>query len=392
MTAVVPFPFAPNWATAVKDVVEYKTQILPGLNGSEQRYRLRQIPRRKLSFDLAAIDSEVQTFDSLLWALQGGLFGVPWWPDGVLFSGSLAAGATAIAIDTTDRLFPLAGHVMVWSSSTLCEVQTVGSVSSGLVSCSPLSNSYVNPIVLPVFLGRIESSQDVERIVRRASRASVKFACEVQPSAARPSPPAASTTAYGFEVLDAVPNWTSPTQSVRRLLDVTDKGYGPILVVDRGGLSFQGQDFRWVLANRDEAAAFRNFLDRRQGRAAPFWVPTWREDLTLAQDAASGSAGIVVRDVGYASRMFPDAARRYIAIRTPAGGWIYRKVLSASAASGVETLGLDASNGVALPAGTVVSFLVLCRLDDDAAEIAWETSTVGQATLRLTEIPREAPA
>lgn len=383
------FPFEPDWERGVKESVEYMTKVLTARTGMEQRYRLRHIPRRKLSFDILPTDGEVQAFDTMLWSGQGKIFGVPWWPDGVRFSGSIAAGTTSIAIDTTNRLFKLAPLVMVWQSPSLCEVQTVQSVTGSVVNCSALANSYTNPLVLPVFQGRLESTQDVTRIVRGVSQASLKFSCEVGISDPRPAPPAAAVTAYGFEVLTAEPNWDGPSQSVRRILGRTDNGYGPVLVEDRGGVSFQSQPFRWFISSRAEAQELRDFFDRCVGRAVPFWVPTWREDLTLVQVAASGSSGIVVRDCGYTSRMFPDTARRYLAIRTPTNGWLYRKVLSASAAGGQETLTLDATHGVTLPVGTVVSFLTLCRLEDDAAEINWETTTIGQATTKHFEIPKE---
>jgi hypothetical protein len=188
-----------------------------------------------------------------------------------------------------------------------------------------------------------------------------------------------------------MPNWASPKQSSRRILSTFENDMAQPVVRDRGGVSFQAIDFRWFLNGRDKAAAFRDFVYRRAGSLVPFWVPTWREDLTVAQLANSGDSGIVVNACGYTSRMFPDRARRYIAIRN-GQSWIFRKVTSASSAGATETLTLDAQLGASISAGAVVSFLVLCRMSDDAASIDWQTTKFAEATTRFTELPKEVPA
>lgn len=375
----------------MRERIEYKTKILPARTGAEQRYKLRHRPRRSLAFDLLAMEGESQPFDAILWNRQGQLFGVPWWPEIVAYSGTLAAGTTTISVDTTNRLFRLAPMVMVWTSASTCEVQSVESVSDNLIACAPLSAEYVNPLVVPVFPGRLEPSQEVERLTSRIANAAVEFSCEVSIGDARPSP-ASMTQVYGYDVLEVEPNWNSPRSRSRRILSTFDNGVGPIVVRDRGGVSFQGQDFAWFLSGRSEIQALRDFIDRRAGALSPFWVRTGREDLTVAQQTTAGSTGILVKACGYTTRMFPDSARRYLAIQNPSGGWIYRKVTSSSAAGATETLGLDSTVGAVLPVGTSVSFLTLCRLEDDSTEIEWSNVVLAQATTKLTELPKEVPA
>lgn len=385
----VAFPFAPDWSAPVQERVEYLSSLYVARSGKEQRARLRNIPRRGLAFRVSTATAQ-QALGSLIWSRQGETLGVPWWPDAVRFSGTLSQGATTIAITTTNRLFAMASMVMVWESPNKCEIQAVESVSSSLVTCSALSRAYTDPLILPVFAGRMEPSQRIRRDTARLAVADVRFACEVMAGDPRPNPPT-PTQAYGFEVLPIRPDWQSPEQRADRILSRFDPGMGPIYIRDRADLSFQSQAFPWFLNGRASVQAFRDFMDRRAGRVTPFWAPTWRDDLTIVQDANSGSSGILIAECGYTSRMFPARARRYLAIRA-GDSLILRKVLSASSGEGGETLGLDAPHGVALPAGTPVSFLVLCRLDSDATEIDWSTTTFGQAETRFVEIPHEVPA
>lgn len=387
---IVLFPFDPDWSKNLKEVVEYATKSVQARNGKEQRYRLRKIPRRRVSFSLSLLDGQNQSFESLLWNRQAGVFGVPWWQDVVRYNGTLAAGSTTIAIDTTNRLFGLANMVMVWSSPTACEVQTIESVGSNLITCAALGANYTNPLIAPVFVGRLEPSQDRDYLTSRIATAEVKFACEVGEEDAAPNP-ASTTQVYGYDLLQVIPDWKEPSANARRNITKLDTGIGPITVLDRSGTSFQEIEFPWFLSGRSDIQQFRDFVDRRMGSLVPFWVPTWRADLVLDADAPSNSAAISVKACGYSSRMFPSTARRYLAIRTPTGGWIYRKATSASEVASSESIGLDSQLGVTLPAGTAVSFLVLCRLADDAAELDWKTAGIATAKTRFLELPREVP-
>jgi hypothetical protein len=355
----------------------------------EQRARLRKIPRRGLEYEISLPAG--RKLDSLLWAFQGETFGVPWWPDADRYSGTISAGTTTISCNTTNRLFGLSRLVMVWSSPDQCEIQDVSSVTDSLITCSAISGTYTNPLILPVFIGRMDASQDLSRVTSRFTQGRVRFACEVNADDPVPSvvPP---SLLYGNYVLDVRPDWQGPQQTARRILSRFDAGIGPVTVSDIGDLSFQSQGFQWFLHGRVKVQQFRDFVDLVGGAQVPFWVPTWRQDLILSQEAASNASAITIQSVRYSARMFPDRARRYLAIKSPSGGWIYRKATSASASGNEETLTLDAQNGVVLPVGTSVSFLTLCRLADDDAEIDWSTTEFGQATTRLVELPREVPA
>jgi hypothetical protein len=276
---------------------------------------------------------------------------------------------------------------VIWESPTKCEAVTISSATGTQINISATTQAYTNPLILPAFQGRLDSI-DASVLGLKASSASVKIQCEVSPTDTRPSP-GTPTQAYGLDVLTAEPNADGQRWASSRIVDRLDNGFGKVAVVDRGGVSFQSTDFNWFVNGRTEAKAYRDFIDRRAGRLVPFWVPTWREDLTLTQQAASGSQAILVQNCGYTTRMYPDVSRRYLAIRTPTNGWIYRKVTSSADTGATETITLDATHGVTLPAGTIVSFLTLCRLADDAAEIDWETPIFGQATTRHMELPKE---
>lgn len=393
--SIVLFPFQPNWKDGVREKVEYLTTLVgPSRTGNEQRFRRRAIPRRSLAFSLLTMETqEFQALQSLLWRRQAGIFGVPFWPEAIQATATVAAGATTISVSSVaNRLFSLAPLVMIWTSWNTCEVQTLQSVAGGVLTVGAVSATYQGlPWIVPVFPGRLQDSQELDLLTSRIGTAKVQFACEVGFEDPAPSPPA-ETLVYGYRVLQAMPNWKSaPNQKLARVLSRLDNGVGPVAVEDKAGIGFGSQAFQWWMSSHAAVQSLRDFFDSRMGRLVPFWVPSWREDLTLSTTTTAGDTAIQVNACGYTSGMFPDASRRYLVLWKTDGSMIFRKVTSASVAGAVESLGLDSAIGAVLPAGSPVSFLTLCRMDADDLEIAWKTTEFATADVEHVEIPREVP-
>jgi hypothetical protein len=138
----------------------------------------------------------------------------------------------------------------------------------------------------------------------------------------------------------------------------------------------------------------RAFLLARFGQLNAFWIPTWDQDLVLAQDVGPTDAGIVIESEFYTQFFFPNKARCYLAfIPEDQSGNVYCEVTAAvDNGDGTETLTLDAPTGKSFPAATtMISFLTLARLGSDEAEIDWMASDLAQANLQIQEVPREVP-
>ena len=179
--SIVLFPSDPDWESGFIEKVEYLTGISVARTGAEQRQKLRRTPRRTISFRLATLDvQESELFHAIAWNDQARVLGVPVWSDAVVYSGTLAAGTTTIAIDTTTRLFSQDGRVMVWSSALDCEVQTISSVSAGLLTITALSKTYTGPLMIaPVLPGRMATEIEVERTTGEIAQGDFTFLCEV---------------------------------------------------------------------------------------------------------------------------------------------------------------------------------------------------------------------
>ncbi len=199
------------------------------------------------------------------------------------------------------------------------------------------------------------------------------------------------TTYLGFDVLEIAPNAReAPEDSLRRSLVGLDPGLGARSTRARADAPDLVRPVLWTCQNRAEIADFKAFLEARRGQAVPFWLPSRRRDLLLSQSVGASDTGIAIQAMGYARLLFPVKARRHLAFLY-GSSWLYRSVTAATEGGATETLTLSTPLGVALPVGTLVSHLLLCRLAADEVELIYITDSIAEARLSCLELPQEAP-
>ena len=138
------------------------------------------------------------------------------------------------------------------------------------------------------------------------------------------------------------------------------------------------------------------FLDARRGRAVPFWLPSFQWDLALAEDVSQNQSSATIWWVRYKQQMWgTTAARRHLAIWSLGDATMdYCRIVDAVDVANyqTETLTLDpVAQREYGRSGTVLSFLKFCRLDEDRIEISYPSPQVAEATIRVRELPLEAP-
>jgi hypothetical protein len=154
--------------------------------------------------------------------------------------------------------------------------------------------------------------------------------------------------------------------------------------------------FLWFLPDRATINDFLWWVALRRGRFSPCWVPTWRRELTLRTATLTTDTALVIEDVDYTSKLFPLESRRHIAAVVPGAGVftiIPRRVTAAvDNGDGTETLTIESAFGVALDSKSVISFLTLCRLDEDSVVLHWFHPNAAEARTRFVELPRQVEA
>jgi hypothetical protein len=188
-----------------------------------------------------------------------------------------------------------------------------------------------------------------------------------------------------------VPTHTS-TKSKVRLDNLT----GAFTEFIKGDAGRQTRPFHWFLDGRAAINDFWTFMEERKGRWAPFWVPTWHDDLLLRTDGDAALAAIEVHNINYSRHQF-DALytwRRHLAfIKRGAGVQFIKRIDGAVETTTLfETLTLDSLLGQALPKDDwMLSFLTLCRLASDEIEFHWHNTTLAEVAFNVIELPTEMP-
>lgn len=201
----------------------------------------------------------------------------------------------------------------------------------------------------------------------------------------------------GFDVLELNYNRIGRIEErVRRKFVLLDSVTGSRQTDEQSPAPAPTRPFSWLAFGREEIATMRSFLEDRKGRAVPFWLPSFQWDLSLNQDLDQAETNLQIRWVRYASLMFGTlGARRHIALwDLGVGSFEYYEVTAASDPGDGITEALTISPAAARDyqaTRTVISFLKLCRLEDDSVEIRYPSGDVAEATIDVRELPLEAP-
>lgn len=197
----------------------------------------------------------------------------------------------------------------------------------------------------------------------------------------------------GYEVLEETPNAAASREHAwLRAVARLDAGTGAVAQVDRAEIArLAPRGFSWLAEGRPAITALRAWLSDRRGRQWPFWVATRRHDLVMTQDLGAGLTVLVAERTGYTRFQFADFSRRHLAFFLPGGAVHYRKVTAAAINGATEELTLASGIAGGVPAETLVSFLLLCRLAADEQELLWHSSELVELVMDFLELPREAP-
>ena len=202
------------------------------------------------------------------------------------------------------------------------------------------------------------------------------------------------TAFLGYDVLEIQPNRISAKAKVSRLANTLDNRSGRRTVDDRQNVPTRQMSFSWFNRSRAEVAVLTAFVAARKGRAVPFWVPTWQDDLVLAANAAIGATALYVEDCDYIAHQYSHLPRKFLGLVSYDGTIQPRYVSGAGVTTpGQEDLTIHSALTAALTVGQcLISFLMLSRLKNDEVKITWHSASVATCTMDFVELPSEYEA
>jgi len=184
-TRLVVFSAPCDWSEHPTETPTWKTSILPGYNGAEQRIQLRQQPRYEISFrvvsEVSQSDLGTRMLEALLYGWQANQYGVPMWPEYSFLRSAVVAGSQTLSIDTANRAaFAVGGFGMIWRSVSQWEAFGITAITADSISIdTPLAGDWpVGSRVVPLRLGRLSASQDLGRPTNWLTDGTFTFQCE----------------------------------------------------------------------------------------------------------------------------------------------------------------------------------------------------------------------
>ena len=370
----------------VTEVLEWRTDVLRARAG-EQRFRLRERPRRQWHFEQIFDAAGQASARALVRGATG--FDVPDWTRQV-YAGPVSAGASvSIAMSTEGYGLEAGKRVLLWSGRGSYEACVIESVSPAALVLENVVTARASTGLYRVDAAGPDVELSFSRPAGRLQYANISFY-----SVAAPQHAASTYAQYrGHDVLPVVPvvGAGALAESLAWPYEVFDNETGMRATEKARDLADEKFTMRWHALRPDAIQATRAWIASRYGRWLAFWLPSWQRDLTAAADIASGATTLRVFAPAGAISLGHSAFD--IEISGPAA--VYRRRVSAVSAgpevSGQPTLDLtlDSALGVALTAAQfgAISYLRCVRFDADRIELLHRPGEGLAVSVPCIEVP-----
>lgn len=390
------WPFEPNWSNQLNESFEWLTNILTSPTGAEQRRCLRRFPRREIEYQCAVGDSDRSAMEHLIAVSGGRDMYLPMWQESYRLTANAASGVSTLSIEGAGNGGISAADIIFIGSITnaldyeLVEVQSISANSVSLVSALQ-SDRLKDCKIHPVRKARFTDQPSLKRVSDSAVTTTLNFmVMEQNDEADLDSSVSVFDTYDSFNVLKTEPDWQqSITQNFKRMIEVYDNNLSLPIYRDTANRSFPSQTFHWVNNGRSDYHEFRKLLYTLAGRFKSIWLPSFTSDLVLKANVVGASPVIQIGNIGYSDSGGVASGRKDICITKTDGTRFYRRIVaSAESGSGDELLVLNApfSGGLTKESVLRISFMQLCRLDQDRLEVVHKTDTRGLSLCSATFI------
>lgn len=363
----------------VTETWSWLTDVIASRNNTEQRIALRRTPRRAIKYGFL-LESEAERrrqyqrwFKSL-----GSKIILPFYQYHTKLAQASALGDSKLWFDPALTDVRPGEFVIVMNEAaatgSLVKIATVE--ADGATTDSPLTfEATAGLIIAPAFTSRLN---DRTGLTMRSVTGALDVAATVltyRASFKRPGSAAVIQTFDGLPVLHLRPVAVGATPEIFDAnYDVVDSRTGIQELFVSWPHPTVDTTRKWTIRRRQNPAEmdwWRDFLDTVLGQREPFLMPTWFEDLTLAEAPAMASPTIRISEKDYASLYWPFDTFKRLQIETEAG-IIWRKVVGVdSSPDGTTALQLDTALGAteADVAIRKISFLNRVRLASDTVTL-----------------------
>ena len=386
-TRVVIFPFIPE--APIRETLAFLTDILPALNGEEQRVSLRKNPRQVFELEIYREDgAERARMENLLFDWQSRSFGLPVWHEGTRLTADVTNGDTTINVQSTAYAdYRVGGLAIVLKNDLVLDALEVDSFTSTTITfTSPVGNDYdaddpdVN--VYPLRVAVMRDKESGEKYQVNLTKWQFRFL--VTDNRADIAD-AGTWNTYNSKIIFDDNNLIAGThpQVLEKNIEVIDGETGKRVQFSSWARGKRGSMKGFLSNSRQQLWALRQILHYLRGRQVSFYLPTFQKDLVPVANLANATNNLDVTHVNYNSFVRERNPNKRIRVHLTNGTTYDRTITgSASLTSTTERLTVDTNWPTDIDVADVarIEYLQLVRFDTDQFSIEHEDAN-GQARL-----------
>lgn len=381
--------FAADFGSDVTETLDWLTDIISSETASEQRRSVRVAPRRSFEFALMQTGAARTFLDLSIRRLGASDWLLPIWTDYAKLAHNAEAGAEALLLNTTAPEFVAGGLAFVCGlDARVYEVVGIKTINADSITLADVTASAwpAGCKVYPLKRATLAEQPTISRKTASAVTSNVKFT--LTEAEDYPELDLATLDQYRNKpVFRRRPNYAEDSDyTYSRQLVEFDNSTGAVGRVDTGLQGFTGQKYDYYAAGRAEHDTLKRLLYALRGRLVSFWLPSFMDDLYLTGDVQQGVTLIPVEDIGM-WELGVGAGRQDICIEFRDGSApVYARILASMKTVSGETLTLQRPLLVPLHVKKVsrISFIEVCRQDQDSVEITHKGDLNGVSTVSTT--------
>lgn len=162
----VPFPFEIDWSDRFTEEREHETTIQPMWDNTEQRSNLSEVPNRRFSYTIKALEYRHDEYQRLHAMLRGGQhlqWWVPYWPRERYITGTVGVAAASVPVSTTTGMALEVGQgVLLYRNPTRYEVVEVTAINPTSIAVAATTLDWrARDKVIPCFRGYLAPELDL---------------------------------------------------------------------------------------------------------------------------------------------------------------------------------------------------------------------------------------
>lgn len=381
-TKITTMPYMMNNETS--EGFEWNTDIITSKNGSEQRRSLIINPRQMISTVAFINYLEYMYSSNLFDSWRDKIWAVPLFQEQQKVTSQVSATDVIISVNTDYADYRIDKLAIIWESARKFQTFEIESYDqNSITSKQQISQDYsARAIVCPVISCYMQSDPNIKF---DGYNGSIKMSFKSIDNAKINSSLPNDYFSDGIETFEENPEGGFFIKKVKTDMDIIDFKTGKINVFSSWDVNKIDQEFNLMTEEKSTAWIMKQFLHRRFGRAIPFYMPSFQNDIRILNT----STIIAALNVEYNGHTAHGSNRSKIGFLTYSSGWVYASITAISDnGDGTESISLGSSVNLSPSDIKIASFVSLRRLTSDEVNIKRDANFISEFNFGMTEIKK----